>query len=321
MKIVVLDGFTSMPGDISWDPEWFRLGELVVYDRSEPEEVVPRCLDAEIVIINKVVISRTVMEQLPKLRYIGILATGYNVVDIEAADELGIVVTNIPAYSTMSVAQMVFSHLLNICYHVDTHARSVRNGEWNKAADFSYRLTPMFELDGKTMGIVGLGNIGMRVATIARTFGMKVIALTSKCQSELPEWIRKVDEPDDIFKESDVLTLHCPLTASNADFVCERTLALMKPTAVLINTGRGGLVDEQALASALKEGRLTAAALDVLREEPPRNGSPLIGLDNCYITPHIAWATFESRQRLAAIALDNVRAFVEGHRQNHVGKA
>lgn len=319
MKIVIYDGYTSSPGDLDWD-DWHELGDVTIYDRTAPDEVVERGKDAEIVITNKVVLTSAMMDQLPQLRYIGVLATGYNVVDTGAATRHGIVVTNIPAYSTMSVAQMVFAHLLNIVNNVGGHALSVRAGEWTAASDFSYMISSQYELAGKTMGIVGLGNIGMQTARIAMAFGMNVLAYTSKRPEAVPEGIARADSIDDVFRSSDVVTLHCPLTESTADMVCERTLALMKPTGILINTGRGGLVNEDALADALRGHRIMAAALDVLKEEPPRHGSPLIELTNCYITPHIAWATIEARKRLMQVALDNVRAFIAGKPRNRVWK-
>lgn len=317
MKAVVFDGFAAAPGDLNWDG-WEEVVELDVYDRTPQNEVVTRGRGAEIVMTNKVVMDRRVIGQLPQLRYIGVLATGFNVVDLEAASEHGIIVTNIPAYSTMSVAQMVFAHILDIVNNVGGHTASVSGGSWQRAEDFSYMLTTQRELCGMTMGIVGLGNIGMQVARIALAFGMRVMAYTSKSVSELPQGISKADTMDDLFRCSDVLSLHCPLTPSTDRMVNERTISLMKPEAILINTGRGALVDEEALAKALREHRIMAAGVDVLQEEPPRHGSPLIGLENCHITPHIAWATLEARKRLMDIALDNVRAFIAGHPQNVV---
>lgn len=317
MKVVVYDAYTVLPGDLSLYG-WNQLGDVTFYDRTAPEDVVERGRGAEAVITNKVVIDRTVIEQLTELRYIGVLATGFNVVDTVAAREHGIVVTNIPAYSTMSVTQMVFAHLLDIVNNVGGHSASVHGGMWQRAEDFSYMLTPQMELDGKTMGIVGLGNIGMQVARVAMAFGMKVLAYTSKDAASLPPGIGKARSLDDVFRMADVVTLHCPLTESTGNMVNDRTLGLMKSSAILINTGRGGLVDEDALARALRGKRILAAGVDVLTEEPPRHGSPLIGIENCHITPHIAWATFEARMRLAKIALDNVTAFMSGKPQNVV---
>ncbi|MBR3027081.1 MAG: D-2-hydroxyacid dehydrogenase [Bacteroidales bacterium] len=317
-KIVVLDGYAANPGDISWEP-WKELGELTVYERTAPEETVERCKDAEIVLTNKVVFDAKVIEALPALKYIGVLATGYNVVDLEAASKHGIIVTNIPAYSTLSVAQMVFAHLLNITHHVAQHAERVTNGAWQNSKDFCFWDSELIELDGLTLGIVGLGNIGRAVARIAQTFGMKVMAYSSKSVETLAEMgIQKAASYEDIFRTADVVSLHCPLNAQTKHLVNAERLALMKPSAILINTGRGPLIDEQALADALNSGRIYAAGVDVLTQEPPRAGSPLIGARNCYITPHVAWATRAARERLDKIAFENVRAYLSGTPQNVV---
>lgn len=311
MKIVDLDGYAANPGDVSWD-EIKALGELVVYDRTSPEDVVARAEGAEVLLTNKVVLGDAEMAQLPDLKYIGVLATGYNVVDVEAARRRGIVVTNIPAYSTMSVAQLVFAHLLNITNHVSMHAQAVCEGAWQNAQDFCFWLQPLQELDGRTMGIVGLGNTGMAVARIALSFGMRVLAYTSKSADQLPEGIQKAQSLHQLFSQSDVLSLHCPLTPDTHHIVNSEHLSWMKPTAIIINTGRGPLVDDQALADALAEGRIQAAGIDVLTQEPPRDGNPLIGAPNCFITPHVAWATQAARQRLMHIAAENIKAYQEG---------
>ena len=317
-KIVVLDGYAANPGDISWEP-WKELGELTVYERTAPDETVARCKDAEIVLTNKVILDAKVIEQLPALRYIGVLATGYNVVDLEAARRHDIVVTNIPAYSTLSVAQMVFAHLLNITHHVAQHAERVTNGAWQNSKDFCFWDSELIELDGLALGIVGLGNIGRAVARIAQTFGMKVMAYSSKSEEALAEMgIQKAASYEDVFRTADVVSLHCPLNAKTKHLVNAERLALMKPSAILINTGRGPLIDEQALADALNSGKIYAAGVDVLTQEPPRAGSPLIGARNCYITPHVAWATRAARERLDKIAFDNVRAFLDGCPRNVV---
>ncbi len=317
-KIVVLDGYAANPGDISWGP-WKELGELTVYERTAPDETVARCKDAEIVLTNKVILDAKVIEQLPALRYIGVLATGYNVVDLEAARRHDIVVTNIPAYSTLSVAQMVFAHLLNITHHVAQHAERVTNGAWQNSKDFCFWDSELIELDGLTLGIVGLGNIGRAVARIAQTFGMKVMAYSSKSEETLAEMgIQKAASYEDVFCTADVVSLHCPLNVQTKHLVNAERLALMKPSAILINTGRGPLIDEQALADALNSGKIYAAGVDVLTQEPPRAGSPLIGARNCYITPHVAWATRAARERLDKIAFENVRAFLDGCPQNVV---
>ena len=303
-----------------------ELGELEIYERTKPEEVLRRAEGAEVVLTNKVVIDAKVMAALPSLRYIGVLATGYNVVDIEEAHRRGIVVTNIPAYSTMSVAQMVMAHLLNITSQVALHAEAVRQGEWQRCPDFSFTKAPLIELDGLTMGIVGLGNIGRQVARMAQAMGMKVMAVSSKPEEELRSLgIRKATGYEQLFSEADVVSLHCPLTDETYHLVNRERLALMKPTAILINTGRGPLLDEQAVADALTAGKLYAVGVDVLTEEPPRKGSPLLPLKgaggsvpNCYITPHIAWASAAARRRLIDIAIDNVAAFLQGKPQNRI---
>ncbi len=318
MKIVELDGYAANPGDLSWDG-LRELGELTVYDRTAPEEVLERAKGAQVILTNKVVITKELMDKLPDLRYIGVLATGYNVVDIPAARKHGIIVTNIPAYSTMSVAQMVIAHLLNITNQVALHSDAVKQGEWQRNKDFSFSLTPLIELDGKTLGIVGLGNTGTATARIAQSLGMRILAYSSKSADALKEMgIEKADSYEQLFREADVLSLHCPLTEETHHLVNAERLKLMKPTAILINTGRGPLVDEAALADALNEGSIMAAGVDVLQEEPPRNGSPLINARNCYITPHIAWATKAARERLLNIAVANVKAFMEGKPQNAV---
>ena len=316
MKIVILDGYTANPGDMSWK-ELEELGTLTVYDRTRPEETVARAADAEIVLTNKVVISREVMAQLPQLKYIGVLATGYNVVDIEAAHERGIIVTNVPAYSTESVAQMVFAHLLTVTNRTEHYALQNRQGRWTKNPDFCYWDFPHLELAGKTIGIVGLGNIGRRVAEIALAFGMQVKALTSKSANVLPTGVEKANL-EELLATSDIISLHCPLTDTTRHLINRDTLSVMRPSAILINTGRGPLVDDQAVASALAEGKLAAFCADVLTEEPPKADNPLLSQPNAFITPHIAWATEEARSRLLQIAISNVEAFLNAKPQNVV---
>ena len=318
MKIVVLDGYAANPGDLSWEG-LEALGQCVVYPRTSANELLERATDAEILLTNKVIINKEAMEALPQLKYIGVLATGYNVVDVEAARERGIVVTNIPAYSTPSVAQMVFAHILNITQRVGHYADEARQGVWAACQDFSYSNTPLWELQGKKIGIVGLGNTGYNTARIAIGFGMKVYAYTSKSRLQLPPEIRKV-ELDELFATCDIVSLHCPLTADTHHLVNESRLKLMKPTAILINTGRGPLVDEQALADALNNGTIYAAGVDVLSSEPPTADNPLLSAKNCFITPHIAWATKEARQRLLQIACDNVEQFIKNKPINVVSK-
>lgn len=316
MKIVVLDGYAANPGDLSWE-ELEKLGSLTVYDRTAPDEVAQRAADADIVLTNKVAFNADTLRSLPNLKYIGVLATGYNIIDVETARNLGIAVTNIPAYSTDSVAQMVFAHILNITGRVGYYALENRLGRWSDNPDFCYWDTRLTELAGKTIGIVGLGNTGSATARIALAFGMKVKAFTSKQQSELPEGMEKASL-DEIFAESDIVSLHCPLTEDTRNIVNADSLRCMKPTAILINTGRGPLVDEQALADALNSGVIYAAGVDVLSTEPPKNDNPLLSAHNCYVTPHIAWATREARERLMQIAVGNVAAFISGNPVNLV---
>ena len=285
MKIVILDGYSANPGDLSWK-ELEKLGEVTVYDRTKPSETVARAANSDIVLTNKVVINKDVMAQLPQLKYIGVLATGYNVVDIEAAHERGIIVTNVPAYSTESVAQMVFAHLLTVTNRTEHYAIQNRSGRWTENPDFCYWDFPHQELNGKTFGIVGLGNIGQRVAQIAQAFGMKVKALTSKAAEALPNGIEKATI-EGLLATSDVLSLHCPLTDNTRHLINAATLQQMKPSAILINTGRGPLIDDQAVAEALAEGRLAAFCADVLTEEPPKADNPLLSQPNAFITPHI----------------------------------
>lgn len=314
MKIVILDGFTANPGDLSWE-RLAALGELTVYERTTAQQTVERAAEAEIVLTNKVLLRRQEIEQLPKLRYIGVLATGYNVVDIDAACERGIVVTNVPAYSTESVSQMVFAHLLTVTNRTEHYARQNREGRWTSSPDFSYWDTRLTELAGKTFGIVGLGNIGSRVAAIANAFGMKVMAYTSKEASLLPPYIHKGTMAE-VLEQSDVVSLHCPLTDNTHHLICRDTLKLMKPTAILINTGRGPLVCEEDVAEALNTGSLYAYCADVLSKEPAEASNPLLKCPAAYITPHIAWATEEARRRLVDVAVGNVCAFVVGTPQN-----
>lgn len=318
MKIVALDGYAANPGDLSWN-ELRTLGDCTIYDRTAPEQVLERAQDAEIILTNKVAITAQHMALLPALKIIGVLATGYNIIDVDAARERGIIVTNIPAYSTASVAQMVFAHLLNIVQQVKHHADEVRRGRWTANADFCFWDTPLIELQGKKIGIVGLGNTGYSTARIAIGFGMEVCAYTSKSHFQLPPEIKKM-ELDDLFRECDIVSLHCPLTADTRELVNARRLSLMKSTAILINTGRGPLVNEQDLADALNSGRLFAAGLDVLSQEPPRADNPLLTAKNCYITPHIAWASHEARERLMSILLDNVKGYLSGKVINNVAR-
>ena len=316
MQIVILDGHTANPGDLSWDA-LSTLGELTVYDRTSAAETVQRARNAEVVLTNKVVLGRAEIEQLPRLRYIGVLATGYNVVDVDAAREHGIVVTNVPAYSTESVAQMVFAHLLAVTNRTEHYAEANRSGRWSASPDFCYWDSPLTELAGKTFGIVGLGNIGSRVAAIANAFAMRVVAVTSKPAEQLPPYITKVSA-DELWSVSDIISLHCPLSAATRNLVNRDTLQRVKPWAIIINTGRGPLVNEVDMADALRSHRLAAYCADVMANEPPSATNPLLQCPTAHLTPHIAWASTEARQRLVSVATANVRAWVEGRPQNVV---
>ena len=316
MKIVVLDGYGLNPGDLSWE-NLEALGDVEVYPRTAPEDVIDCCFDAEIVLTNKVVFNKQILLSLPRLKYIGVLATGYNVVDVDAASDLDIFVTNIPAYSTDSVVQMTFAHILAMTNRVEHYTQQNRNGRWSSNPDFVYWDTPLIELAGKTMGIVGLGSIGMKVARLARCFGMEVFAFASKAASDLPEGIQKTTF-EGLLSVSDILSLHCPLNRSTREMINASALAKMKPGALLINTGRGPLVNEADVADALRSGQLGGYGADVMCKEPPAEDNPLFSAPNAYITPHIAWATYEARQRLMDIAVGNVKAFIEGSPVNVV---
>ncbi|WP_321424015.1 D-2-hydroxyacid dehydrogenase [uncultured Bacteroides sp.] len=318
MKIVVLDGYGANPGDLSWD-ELKALGDFTVYDRTSAADVVARAKDAEVILTNKTEITAEVIAALPELKYIGVMATGYNVVDIAAAKERGIVVTNTPAYSTISVAQMAFAHILNITQQVAHHSEEVKKGRWTNNADFCFWDTPLTELSGLKLGIVGLGHTGMATARVAFGFGMNVCAYTSKSQLQLPPEIKMMTK-EEIFTECDIVSLHCPLTEETREIVDAKRLATMKPTAILINTGRGSLINEQDLADALNNGVIYAAGIDVLTSEPPLTNNPLLTAKNCYITPHIAWATKASRMRLMSILVENIKAFMAGKPTNNVAK-
>ncbi len=316
MNIVVLDGHTLNPGDLAWD-ELKALGSCQIYDRTPAGQVVARARDADAVLTNKTVLDKETISRLQKLRYIGVLATGYNVVDIQAARERGIPVTNIPTYGTASVAQMAFALLLELTQHVAHHAATVREGRWCRSEDFCYWDFPLIELNGLTLGIVGYGRIGRETGKIARAFGMKTLAHDVFAKGEECREAELVSL-DELFRRSDVVSLHCPLTAENKGMVNASRLALMKSTAFLINTSRGPLVEESALADALNSGRIAGAGLDVLTVEPPRPDNPLLKAKNCLITPHISWATRSARARLMKCAVENVRAYLAGEKQNVV---
>ncbi len=318
MQIVVLDGFTLNPGDLSWDG-LKQLGPCAIHDRTPGNQIVARAQDAEIVLTNKTVLSRETILDLAKLKYIGVLATGYNVVDIAAAKERGIPVTNIPDYSTHSVAQFTFALLLELAHHVGHHAQTVRDGRWKRSADFCYWDYPLIELHGLTFGVIGFGKIGRAVAKLADAFGMKVLVHNRSQPKDLPAQFELVGL-EEIFSRSDVVSLHCPLTPENKQFINAERLARMKPGAFLLNTSRGPLLDEPAVADALNAGKIAGAGLDVLSVEPPKSENPLLTAKNCFITPHIAWATRASRARLMDIAIENIRAFLADAPRNVVNR-
>lgn len=314
MKIVVLDGKTLNPGDLEWSG-LETLGDVEVFDRSSREETIERCAGCQAVLTNKSVLDREILSRLPSLRYIGVTATGYNIVEIEVCREMEIAVCNVPAYSTMSVAQLVFAFILEHCHHVGLHSGLVRRGRWSESKDFAFWERPLIELDGLTLGIIGFGHIGSQVARIARAFGMEVLVHSRTVKSEPGiEWV----ELSDLLKRSDFVTLHVPLTPETQGMINGQSLQTMKPGAYLINTGRGGLVVEEDLAKALDEGTLAGAGLDVLSVEPPPADNPLLQAENSFITPHIAWATKAARRRLLSISVDNLRAWNSGQSLNRV---
>ncbi|HPE74946.1 MAG TPA: D-2-hydroxyacid dehydrogenase [Draconibacterium sp.] len=309
MKIVVLDGYVLNPGDLSWNG-LKKLGDCTIYDRTYASQTFERSKGADVLITNKVILNKEIISKLPNLKYIGVLATGYNIVDTVAAKDSCVVVTNIPAYSTASVAQMVFSHILNFAQNVSFHADSVIRGEWAESVDFAYWKTPQIELAGKTLGIIGFGQIGQAVAKIGLAFGMKII-FNNRSKKETGLEVNQVDL-DTLFAESDFISINCPLTPENTGFINKAAISKMKPTVFLVNTGRGPLINEQDLADALNSGTIAGAGLDVLSVEPAKPENPLQKSKNCYITPHIAWATFEARSRLMKIAVENLKSFKEG---------
>ena len=315
MKIVVLDGYTLNPGDLNWSG-LYSLGDVTVYERTLPDEIIARSKGAECVLTNKTPLKREVMDQLPDLRYIGVLATGYNIVDTAAAKQKGIVVTNVPIYGTTSVAQMVFSHILNLMHPVEIHNQAVRNGKWNKSSDFCFWVTPLNELAGKTLGIIGFGRIGQQVAAIASAFSMQVIVYDIFQPEDADEnmWVSL----EQLYRESDIISLHCPLTQDTEKMINRNALRLMKPTAYVINTSRGQLIHEEDFAEALNNGTIAGAGIDVLSTEPPSEDNPMLTARNCHITPHISWATYEARSRLMATAVQNINDYISGTPKNTV---
>ncbi len=317
MRITILDGHALNPGDLSWDGI-AQFGDLTAYPRTTPDEILERAGDSEIIFTNKVVFDDRLLAQLPKLRYIGIFATGYNVVDIAAAARRGITVTNIPKYSTDSVVQLTFAHLLNLTFDVSGHSQAVRSGDWSRCIDFCFWNRPLIELDGLTFGTIGFGAIGSKVAHVAEAFGMNVIAHVPRRKPGETEGAVRFVGFDELLQRSDVVSLHCPLKDDNRGLIGAVQLAKMKPTAFLLNLSRGPLLDEQAVADALNSGRIAGAGLDVLSTEPPSPSNPLLTAKNCFVTPHIAWGTLAARQRLLKIAAENLGAFIDGKPQNVV---
>lgn len=316
LKIVIVDGYALNPGDLNWQ-QLEKLGEVQVYERTAPQQLIQRVSEAEIVITNKVVFNASIMQQLPKLKYIAVTATGYNNIDVAAAKKAGIVVSNVPAYSTDSVAQMVFSYILAFTNGVETYNKDVHASRWVSSKDFTFFSQPLIELTGKVIGIYGYGAIGSKVAQIALAFGMKPIIFTRSKHTELPAGIQQVGI-EDFWKESDFISLHAPLTEQTKQVINKQSLSLMKKSALLINTGRGPLVDEAALADALKRGEIAAAAVDVLSTEPPAKENPLLTAPNCTITPHVAWASKEARERLLKVVVQNIKSWLEKTPQNRI---
>lgn len=318
MKIVNLDGYTTNPGDLSWEAIE-KLGDYTVYDRTPPEKVIERAKGADILVVNKTVIGAEILDALmPELKFIALQSTGYNVIDCNHAKELGIPVSNIPSYSTNAVAQLVFSFILNLCDEVSLHSDAVKSGEWCTSPDFCFWKKPLTELTGKTIGIIGFGAIGRKVAFIAEAFDMNVLAYSPRPKNAQGLNTIRFVEIDELLKCSDIITCHCPLTPETTGLINKENIAKMKKSAVFINTSRGPVVDEQALADALNNGDIYAAGLDVLSTEPPYSDNPLLKAKNCYITPHIAWAAKETRERLISILEKNIASFIDGSPQNVV---
>ncbi|MBN2558154.1 MAG: D-2-hydroxyacid dehydrogenase [Clostridia bacterium] len=317
MKIVVLDGYSLNPGDLSWKG-LEEFGDATVYDRTAPSDILKNIGGAEAIFTNKTPLDAHTIERMKNVRYIGVLATGYNIVDVEAAGSRGITVTNVPGYGTSAVAQFTMALLLELCHHIGEHGAAVRAGEWTRSVDFTFHNHPLIELEGKTMGIIGMGSIGMAVARLARAFGMNVVyyGRNRKKPAEFRGFAYK--ELDELLSISDVVSLHCPLTDETRGMIDSVAIGLMKPTALLINTSRGPVVNEKDLAEALNRGTIAGAAVDVLSKEPPDADNPLIAAANCMVTPHIAWAAFEARRRLMDAAIDNFRSFIKGNPVNKV---
>ena len=319
MNIVILDAFTSNPGDLSWE-NFEKLGVVTAYDYTPKDKIIERSVDADVLIVNKVVITREIIEQLPKLRYIGLLSTGFNVIDTAAAKEHGIVVSNVPTYSTSAVAQLTFALILETYNQVGLHSAAVHSGEWDSCRDFCFWKTPLIELSGKTIGIIGFGKIGNEVAKIANAFGMNILCYVPR-EKPQPDFRNfRFVSLDELAREADIVSLHCPLTPETTGMINAEFISKMKKSAIVINTSRGPAVDEKALADAINEGRIFGAGVDVLSTEPPKKDNPLLSCERCFITPHVAWAGYETRVRLLGVVYDNLKAFCDGNPINVVNK-
>lgn len=319
MNIVILDAYTTNPGDLSWE-RFCEFGEVTAYDYTPPELIIERCKDAEIIIDNKVILTKEIMDNLPKLKYIGMLSTGFNVIDIDAAKKNGVVVCNVPTYSTAAVAQLTFALILEIYNQVGVHNEAVHSGEWSSCRDFCFQKTPLIELSNKTIGLIGYGKIGSEVAKIADAFSMNILCYVPS-KKPLPEFKKfRFVTLDELAEQSDIVSLHCPLTPETTGIINKRFISKMKENAIIINTSRGPAIDEQALADALNEGKIAGAGVDVLSTEPPKENNPLLTCQKCFITPHIAWAGFETRERLIGVVYDNLKSFINGNPTNVVNK-
>lgn len=319
MNIVILDAYTTNPGDLSWE-RFSEFGEVTAYDYTPPELIIERCKDAEIIIDNKVILTKEIMDNLPKLKYIGMLSTGFNVIDIDAAKKNGVVVCNVPTYSTAAVAQLTFALILEIYNQVGVHNEAVHSGEWSSCRDFCFQKTPLVELSNKTIGLIGYGKIGSEVAKIADAFSMNIVCYVPS-KKPLPDFKKfRFVTLDELAEQSDIVSLHCPLTPETTGIINKRFISKMKENAIIINTSRGPAIDEQALADALNEGKIAGAGVDVLSTEPPKENNPLLTCQKCFITPHIAWAGFETRERLIGVVFDNLKSFINGNPTNVVNK-
>lgn len=319
MKIVILDGYTTNSGDLSWE-KFSEFGEVIAYDYTPPELIIDRCKDAEIIIDNKVIFTKETLDQLPNLRYIGLLSTGFNVIDIEAAKANGVTVCNVPTYSTAAVAQLTFALILEMYNQVSVHSEAVHNGEWTNCRDFCFQKTPLLELNNKTIGLIGYGKIGSEVAKIADAFSMNILCYVPS-NKPLPDFKSfRFVTLDELAEKSDIVSLHCPLTRETTKIINKDFISKMKKSAIIINTSRGPSIDEQALADALNSGRIAGAGVDVLSTEPPKADNPLLACKNCFVTPHIAWAGYETRERLVGVVLDNLKSYLDGNPVNVVNK-